>query len=112
MKPFLPLNTLPDLLRRRPVCLMRFPEEEKSKRLQRLLDLHRKEAFEKALHYEGQTLEVLVESFDEKQGRLLGRSTQNKLVHFTGGDPSLIGQCCQVHIKRAFPNTLRGELLS
>ena len=101
-RPFTKASRMPDAV----------PEEVKSHRLQSLLDLHRKVAFKKALRYEGQTLEVLVENHDEKQGRLLGRSTQNKLVHFQGNDTSLIGKCCQVYIQQAFPNTLRGEMVS
>ena len=99
-RPFTKASRMPDAV----------PEDVKSLRLQRLLDLHRKIAFKKALRYQGQTLEVLVENYDKKQDRLLGRSTQNKLVHFQGNDTSLIGKCCQVHIKEAFPNTLRGKL--
>ena len=99
-RPFTKASRMPDPI----------PEDIKSQRLQRLLDLQRKISFEKALYYEGQTLEVLVENHDKKQGRLLGRSTQNKLVHFEGNDTSLIGKCCPVYIKQAFPNTMRGEL--
>lgn len=84
------------------------PDEVKSARLTRLLDRHREIAFALAKKYENQTLRVLVERFDAENGRVQGRSTQNKSVHFRGPE-SLIGQTVDVKILEAFPLTLRGE---
>ncbi len=86
------------------------PEEVKSERLNRLFERHRELAFPMAKKYEGQNLAVLVEEYDSETGRVSGRSTQNKLVHFTGSQ-ELIGQTVWVKIKEAFPQTLRGVLV-
>lgn len=60
--------------------------------------------------YEGQILKVLVEGQDQNRGNLHGRSTQNKNVFFLG-DESLIGKTVSVRITKAFPATMRGELV-
>lgn len=84
-------------------------ESVKNERLNRLFDAHEKMAFALVKKYEGQTLEVLVEKRNE-QGKLYGRSTQNKSVHFLGSD-DLIGQTVSIKITQAFPNNMRGELV-
>ncbi|HMN68356.1 MAG TPA: tRNA (N6-isopentenyl adenosine(37)-C2)-methylthiotransferase MiaB [Bdellovibrionales bacterium] len=92
----------------------RFPdqvaEEVKFERLNRLLARHREIAFSLAKKYENQTLKVLVERFDPENGKLQGRSTQNKSVHFTG-DARWIGQTVDVRVEESFPLTLRGEMV-
>ena len=85
------------------------PEAIKNERLNRLFDAHEKMAFALVKKYEGQTLQVLVEKKNE-QGKLYGRSTQNKSVHFLGSE-SLIGKTVPVRITQAFPNNMRGELV-
>ena len=84
------------------------PEEEKSERLQRLFEKHNKIAFQLVKRYENTLEDVLVESFEEKDGIASGRTTQNKIVHFKG-DKSLIGQTLRVKIHQAFPQTFKGE---
>lgn len=86
------------------------PEEEKQRRLAHLLDVHNKLAADLAKKYEGQVLKVLVETHDVKTGILAGRSTQNKNVFFAGS-PELISQTIPVRITKAFPATMRGELV-
>lgn len=89
-------------------------EKLSKERLNRLLNFHKEQAFELAKRYEGRTLEVLVESLDKKSSkdsvapRVMGRSTQNKLVHFDG-DESLIGQTLKVKITQAAPINFNGE---
>lgn len=86
------------------------PDDVKSERLTRLLKRHREIAFEFAKKYEGATLEILVEETDKQtEGLLMGRSTQNKVVHFKG-DNSLIGQLVSVKVQTAYPQTFWGEL--
>lgn len=85
------------------------PEAVKNERLNRLFDAHEKMAFAVVKKYEGQTLHVLVEKMNE-QGKLYGRSTQNKSVHFLGSE-TLVGQTVPVKITQAFPNNMRGELV-
>lgn len=84
-------------------------EAVKNERLNRLFDVHEKMAFELVKKYEGQTLDVLVENVNGN-GKVFGRSTQNKSVHFLGSE-SLIGKTVSVKITQAFPNNMRGELV-
>ncbi|MBC7466949.1 MAG: tRNA (N6-isopentenyl adenosine(37)-C2)-methylthiotransferase MiaB [Bdellovibrio sp.] len=84
-------------------------EAVKNERLNRLFDVHEEMAFKLVKKYEGQTLNVLVENVNEN-GKVFGRSTQNKSVHFLGS-PSLVGQTVPVKITQAFPNNMRGELV-
>lgn len=88
------------------------PEDIKSDRLTRLLQKHRELAFEMAKTYENKTLDVLVEDVDKiKSNLLMGRTTQNKVVHFEGSS-ELIGQTLPIRINKAYPQTLWGELVS
>jgi tRNA-2-methylthio-N6-dimethylallyladenosine synthase len=84
-------------------------EAVKNERLNRLFDVHEKMAFELVKKYEGQTLDVLVENVNGN-GKVFGRSTQNKSVHFLGSE-SLIGKTVPVKITQAFPNNMRGEMV-
>ncbi len=84
-------------------------ETIKSERLQRLFALHNKMAFEMVERYVGQTLEVLVDHYDEKRKNASGRSSQNKLVFFDG-EAVQVGQMLPVRITKASPAVLRGEM--
>jgi tRNA-2-methylthio-N6-dimethylallyladenosine synthase len=86
-------------------------EETKSRRLDFLLSEHDKMAREMAKKYEGMTLQVLVENYDKVRNSLSGRTTQNKNVFFTGSE-NLVGQTIPVKITKAFPSTMRGEIVS
>lgn len=83
-------------------------EKDKSDRLTRFFEKHDAISFKLAAKYEGRTLDVLVERYDDERKTVSGRSTQNKLVHFAA-DESLIGQTVPVKISKAFPNNMRGE---
>lgn len=85
-------------------------EKVKSERLNRLFAEHREQAFELAKVYQDKTLQVLVEGEDDRNpGKVFGRSTQNKLVHFEGSK-DLIGSTVPVKIYKVAPTSLRGEL--
>ncbi|MDB2426136.1 tRNA (N6-isopentenyl adenosine(37)-C2)-methylthiotransferase MiaB [bacterium] len=84
-------------------------ENDKGERLQRLFAVQKEIAAKLAKKYEGQILEVLVEETRD-DGKVFGRSTQNKVVHFDGGK-DLMGQTVKVRVLKAFPQTFRGELL-
>ena len=86
------------------------PDEVKSERLSRVLARHREIAFGLAKKYEGRTLKVLVERYDEKSGRVMGRSTQNKSVYFMGGK-ELIGRTLDVRVNEALPLVINGDLV-
>lgn len=85
-------------------------EAIKSERLNRLFDEHDSMAMPMVKKYEGQVLDILVEQYHEDRNNLSGRSSQNKLVHFMGS-PDLVGKTVPVKIIKAFPATLRGELV-
>lgn len=85
-------------------------EDIKTERLNRLFDAHDKMAFELVKRYEGQVMKVLVENADREHGKIQGRSTGNKLVHFLGSQ-DLIGKTVDVKITKAFPAVFRGELV-
>jgi tRNA-2-methylthio-N6-dimethylallyladenosine synthase len=85
-------------------------ETVKEDRLARLFAAQDEVANKLAEKYLGQTLKVLVEDFDQERGNLHGRSTQNKIVYFTG-DKSLIGKTVDVRITKAFPATFRGDVV-
>lgn len=85
-------------------------EAVKTERLNRLFDAHDVMAFQLVKQYEGTVMRVLVENVDRELGKIQGRSTSNKLVHFMG-TPDLIGQTVDVRITKAFPSVFRGELV-
>ncbi|MBX2986530.1 MAG: tRNA (N6-isopentenyl adenosine(37)-C2)-methylthiotransferase MiaB [Bdellovibrionaceae bacterium] len=83
-------------------------EDAKQSRLVRLIEAHETQAFEIVKKYEGQVLEVLVDRAEDATGKVSGRSTQNKNVHFLGSSAD-IGKLVPVRVMKAFPNVLRGE---
>jgi tRNA-2-methylthio-N6-dimethylallyladenosine synthase len=53
--------------------------------------------------------EILVTGYSKKDDTILcGRTENNRVVNFEGGDASLIGQCVMVEITEVSGNTLRG----
>ena len=85
-------------------------EGEKKARLARLNKKHIQLAFQKVGQYKGKILKVLVEKKDQKTGYLSGRSSQNKLVHFSGSE-CLKGKTVSVKIHTAYPQVLYGGLV-
>lgn len=52
---------------------------------------------------------VLVTGYSKKDPKILcGRTENNRVVNFEGGDASLIGHCVELNITRVITNTLRG----
>jgi tRNA-2-methylthio-N6-dimethylallyladenosine synthase len=88
------------------------PQEVKMRRLYRLqaqLDKQVK-AYSEAMV--GTVQPVLVEKPSKKDpNELMGRTENNRIVNFAG-HPRLIGHFVDVTITRAFPNSLRGEVLT
>ena len=84
------------------------PEEEKSTRLRLLQSKHESIAFSLARKYKDQVLDVLVEKQDKKTGLFMGRSTQNKLVYFSGQTQDM-GQIIPIKIKTTHALTFYGE---
>lgn len=84
------------------------PEREKSRRLGLLQDKHKSIAFSLAKKYKGQVLNILVEKQDKKTGLFMGRSTQNKLVYFSGKKENM-GQIIPIKINKTHSQTFYGE---
>ena len=89
------------------------PEEEKSQRLQVLLDRQRELQRVNYANHLGQILEVMVEGHVTSRGQVAGRTTQNKTLNFTTPHPILpaAGSYAQVRVTASFPNSLAGELV-
>jgi len=84
------------------------PEEEKTRRITRLVDLQRDISFQCNQLSVGQTYEVLVEGKSKKDNQLMGRNRGNKIVVF----PDLgqkTGKYERVRVVEATTNTLIGE---
>ena len=73
-----------------------------------LINIQKEIAFKKNLAYEGKTVEVLVE--EEKDGKLVGRTRTNKLVHLEG-EHNLLGSIVNVKITKANRFSLEGEAI-
>ena len=84
------------------------PEKVKSNRLKRLQDKHLEIAEKLVQKYQDTVLAVLVEKEDSKTGLFMGRSTQNKLVYFSGSDRD-IGTILPIKVNRVGTFTLYGE---
>ncbi len=84
------------------------PEDIKSRRLKRLQEKHKKIARSLSEKYKNLLLSVLVEKKDFKTGFFMGRSTQNRLVYFSGNVRD-IGKTIPIKINRVSAFTLYGE---
>jgi len=87
------------------------PEEAKTSRITRLVDLQRKISLEKNTSHVGEIFEVLVEGPAKKPYQSLGRNDGNKIVVFPNGRVNP-GDFVNVRINEATPNTLIGELIA
>ena len=92
-----------------PAADLKMTEDPKtlSKWLTDLINIQKDIAFKRNLAYEGKTVEVLVE--EEKDGKLVGRTRTNKLVHFEGGH-NLLGELVNVKITKANRFSLEGQV--
>jgi tRNA-2-methylthio-N6-dimethylallyladenosine synthase len=87
------------------------PDEEKSARLQILLDRQREIQRVNYARHIGQEVEAMVEGYNATRGQVNGRTSQNKPLNFTTSQPILpaTGNYVQVRITNSFPNSLVGE---
>ena len=86
------------------------PESVKDERLQRLLDVLRKQSRERMERQVGKTTQVLLESKSKNPGDLQGRTPDFRIVHLQG-NPRLIGHILPIKITEAYDMSLRGELV-
>jgi tRNA-2-methylthio-N6-dimethylallyladenosine synthase len=100
-RPNTPAITMPDSI----------PDEAKSERLQLLLDRQREIQRANYSNHIGQTLEVMVEGHNQARGQVIGRTSQNKTLNFTTGQPIFpaAGSYLPVRVTKSFPNSLVGE---
>jgi tRNA-2-methylthio-N6-dimethylallyladenosine synthase len=89
------------------------PEEEKSIRLQVLLDRQREIQRVNYSKHLGHILEIMVEGVHTSRGQIAGRSSQFKPVNFTSASPiaPAPGTYLQVRITATHPNSLVGEAI-
>src|SRR5580700_10441950 len=87
------------------------PEEEKSARLQVLLERQREIQRVNYEKHVGQVLETMVEGLNTARGQVVGRTSQNKTLNFTTTQPiaPAPGVYLPVQVTKAFPNSLVGE---
>ena len=87
------------------------PDEIKSERMRRLLDLQGAISKEKNSDYVGKVLRGLVEGRSKTNPlRLTARTENNRLIHFEGDD-SLIGEYADFFIEEAEAHELFGKLV-
>src|ERR1700760_2705360 len=84
------------------------PEDVKAQRLA-ILNARQREIqrvnYGRHLH---QTLDVMVEGYNQARGQVIGRSSQNKTVNFTCSSIPAVGSYVDVRITQVFPNSLVG----
>ncbi|TVP49809.1 MAG: tRNA (N6-isopentenyl adenosine(37)-C2)-methylthiotransferase MiaB [Halomonas sp.] len=90
------------------------PESVKKQRLAILQDRIIQQTAQISRRMVGSTQRVLVNGFSPRDpGQLSGRTENNRVVNFRAANPTeLIGYFVDVEITEAFPNSLRGELVS
>ncbi len=99
-RPGTPAADLPDAV----------PAQEKSERLQRLLEVLESSARDIDAGMLRTTQRILVEGPSRKNSaELAGRTENNRVVNF-GGEPGIVGRFVDVRITEARSHTLRGEL--
>jgi tRNA-2-methylthio-N6-dimethylallyladenosine synthase len=87
-------------------------EETKQDRLAILQKIQREITLEKNQALEGKVEEVLVEGVSKQSNQdVTGRTRSNKIVNFPG-DMDLNGKLVPVKIMKAYPHSLRGEIVS
>ncbi len=84
-------------------------EEEKSKRLNFLLERQREVMKKIRSRFLGREIFVLVEDKSRKSDTLSGRSEHNLITHIINCDENDIGTVQKVRINEILENTLRGE---
>lgn len=90
-------------------------EEEKSRRLQILMERQREIQRSLYSRHLGQVLEVMVEGENAARGQWIGRTTQNKTLNFTipsGSSVPRIGEYVHARVTKTLPNSLVGEMVS
>jgi tRNA-2-methylthio-N6-dimethylallyladenosine synthase len=86
-------------------------EKVKQDRLSVLQEIQREITLQKNQEREGRLEEVFVEGRSKQNPRdVTGRTRTNKIVNFEG-DLILVGKRVRVRITKAYPHSLRGEMI-
>jgi tRNA-2-methylthio-N6-dimethylallyladenosine synthase len=87
------------------------PEEEKTRRLQIVLEMQREIQLRRHAAHVGRIEECLVEGFNKATGQWIGRTSQHKTLNFLrpASADGLLGQYVDVRVTRAGANSLVGE---
>jgi tRNA-2-methylthio-N6-dimethylallyladenosine synthase len=89
-------------------------EEEKSRRLQILMERQREIQRANYGRHLGQIIEVMVEGENAARGQWIGRTSQNKTLNFAveNGSPApRIGDYVHARVTKTLPNSLVGEIV-
>ena len=86
------------------------PEEVKKERIMRLVEFQNAETKRLSSSYEGKTVRILCEDFDEKKGLYLGRDEYGRMGYFNS-DVNLIGDFVNVKIEKANGISLFGKIV-
>lgn len=84
--------------------------EDKKRRWHEMNDILRETASNRHKYFEGKKVKVLVERFNERSGKLHGRTEHYKEVALDG-DKELIGKIVEVHVDKALDWLLEGSLI-
>ena len=87
------------------------PDRDKERRNQILLAVQEELTMARNRALVGQTVEVLVEGPSKVAGRLTGRTSHHRLVHFPA-DPALIGDFASVRVTEALAHSVIGEVIA
>jgi tRNA-2-methylthio-N6-dimethylallyladenosine synthase len=85
------------------------PEEEKGRRLARVMDRQREIQRARNEALVGQTFEVLVDGASRRPGQWSGRCSSNRILNFTSPQENLLGEYVRVRVASPSPNCLIGE---
>jgi tRNA-2-methylthio-N6-dimethylallyladenosine synthase len=84
-------------------------EEEKGRRLARVIDRQREIQRARNEAFVGETFEVLVDGVSRRPGQWSGRSSSNRILNFTSPRENLLGEYIPVRVSSSSPNCLVGE---
>jgi tRNA-2-methylthio-N6-dimethylallyladenosine synthase len=84
-------------------------EEEKGRRLARVMDRQREIQRARNEALIGETFEVLVDGGSRRPGQWSGRSSSNRILNFTSPRENLLGEYVLVRVASSSPNCLIGE---
>jgi tRNA-2-methylthio-N6-dimethylallyladenosine synthase len=89
------------------------PDEEKSRRLNFLLEQQREIQKRRNQRHLGEIYEVMVEGHNAARAQWIGRTSQNKVLNFTAPDAAAPtpGTYVPVMTTVSFPNSLLGEMV-